>query len=48
MTKKQLLELKPSPTTKRNSMYEPPAVSVEAKRVVITHHDKQKREAKMD
>ena len=48
MTKEQLMALKPEPKTTKHSMYDPPEVSVEAKRVVITHHDKQKKEAKMD
>ena len=49
MTKEQLMALKPKPkTTPKHSMYDPPKVSVEAKRVVITHHDKQKKEATMD
>lgn len=48
MTKEQMKKLKPYPTIKRNIMWDQPAVSVEAKKVVMTCHDKQKRDAKMD
>ena len=48
MTKEQLLALKPKPTRIINSQWPVPEVSVEAKRVIITHHDLQKREATMD
>ncbi len=47
MTKEELMALKPYPKTKINSQWQPPTVSVEAKRVVITHHDKLKREMDM-
>lgn len=48
MTKEELLALKPGPTIKRNDPYPTPKVSVEAKKVVLTCHDLQKRDAKMD
>ena len=48
MTKEQLLALKPKPTRIINSQWPVPEVSVEAKRVIMTHHDLQKREATMD
>ena len=48
MTKEQLLALRPKPTTKTNTPWPIPKVSVEAKRVIITHHDLQKREATME
>ena len=44
MTKEQLLALKPGPTVKNNSQYPVPTVSVEARRVILTHHDLQKRD----
>lgn len=47
MTKEQLLALKPYPERKINSQWPVPEVSVEAKRVIMTHHDLQKREATM-
>lgn len=48
MTKEQLLALKRGPTVKHNSQYPVPTLSVETRRVILTHHDLQKRDAKMD